>query len=129
MSNVFHDVYDFHAKFGVFERVEPGSMAASTFEFRRKFLQEELNEFIAANANDDVEGQLDAMIDLIYVAAGTLVMMGFLPTQMNEAWRRVQEANMQKMRVPSAEHSKRGSAYDVIKPDGWKAPDLSDLCR
>ena len=129
MNTVFRDVYEFHKKFGVFENYQPSALTASTFEFRRKFLQEELDEFIAANANADLEGMLDAMIDLIYVAAGTMTMMGFTHLQQVEAWRRVHAANMEKTRVPSAEHSKRGSGYDVIKPDGWKAPDLSDLCR
>jgi len=44
-----------------------------------------------------------------------------------EAWTRVHNANMQKVRAATPNDSKRGSKYDVIKPPGWVAPDLSDL--
>jgi hypothetical protein len=34
---------------------------------------------------------------------------------------------MQKRRAQSANESKRGSAFDIVKPDGWTPPDLTDL--
>lgn len=43
------------------------------------------------------------------------------------AWERVHHANMQKKRAEKASDSKRGSKYDVIKPEGWVPPDLRDL--
>lgn len=45
----------------------------------------------------------------------------------NEAWSRVQRANMAKVRTARPEDSKRGSGFDVVKPPGWTAPDHSDL--
>ena len=65
---------------------------------------------------------LDALVDLVYVALGTAYLHGFGPQKFNEAWRRVHEKNMEKIRAPSADHSKRGSAFDVIKPAGWTPP-------
>jgi hypothetical protein len=34
---------------------------------------------------------------------------------------------MKKVRALRAVDSQRGSTYDVVKPSGWVAPDLSDL--
>jgi predicted HAD superfamily Cof-like phosphohydrolase len=46
-----------------------------------------------------------------------------------EGWRRVHAANMAKVRAERPGDSKRGSTFDVVKPEGWTAPDLSDLVR
>lgn len=43
------------------------------------------------------------------------------------AWQRVHDANMRKKRAEKESDSKRGSRFDVIKPEGWVAPDLRDL--
>lgn len=45
----------------------------------------------------------------------------------DEAWDRVHAANMAKERATSADQSKHGSAQDIIKPEGWTAPDHRDL--
>lgn len=42
---------------------------------------------------------------------------------MKEAWIEVQRANMSKIRAARPSDSKRGSAFDVVKPPGWTAPD------
>lgn len=89
-----------------------------------KHLAEETKEFKDALRNFCRADQLDALVDLVYVAVRYSVALGM---DFNEAWRRVQKANMQKVRVKSAEESKRGTKYDAKKPEGWTAPDLSDL--
>jgi predicted HAD superfamily Cof-like phosphohydrolase len=46
----------------------------------------------------------------------------------SEAWRRVHAANMQKRPAEAdGSNSKRSSGFDVVKPPGWTAPNLSDL--
>lgn len=53
----------------------------------------------------------------------TAVFMG-IPWE--RCWRHVQAANMAKTRAASdGSDSKRGSSWDVIKPPGWRAPDLA----
>jgi predicted HAD superfamily Cof-like phosphohydrolase len=51
-------------------------------DFRAKFLQEELDEFISSDEQDDLEGAVDALVDLVYVAYGTALLLGISP----EAW-------------------------------------------
>lgn len=85
----------------------------------------------------DLENALDALIDLEYVLLGTAIMMGFYSpppigtskrgTIFAEAFQRVHNANMKKVKAVRAEDSKRGSTFDVVKPKGWKAPEFGDL--
>lgn len=130
------DIEEFHRKFqngyDGKPRLLPGDMA----EFRRKFLDEELVEYKTANdeaveamnEGDDpatnLEDMLDALVDLVYVAVGTAHLHGF---NFREAWRRVHEANMKKVRATSAAQSTRNYAGDVVKPPGWTAPTHADL--
>lgn len=78
---------------------------------------------------------LDGLVDLAYVVMGTALFHGFgTPTLydrsvFDEAWLRVHLANKRKMRAPNASKSKRKSAYDVIKPEGWQAPKFDDIVR
>lgn len=125
----FQDVQDFHDKFGVPRHQRPTLLTGEALEFRIKFLEEELAEFKKAHADleagliteaEALEQAADALVDEVYVAMGTADMMG-LPWQ--QLWDEVQRANMEKVRATEASQSKRGSALDVIKPDGWKAPD------
>lgn len=128
----------------------PGQVSDEVARFRLNFLCEELAEFMdamgfAAPAStiknvgkavkawkdradplnvreQDLEKAADALADLVYVALGTAHMMG-LPFE--AVWAEVQRANMTKVRATGDDdpRSKRGSSLDVVKPEGWKAPD------
>lgn len=114
------DVLTFQQKFHVPMAKAPTFLDAKAFQFRLKFLQEELDEFARDHAAGDMHGAADALVDLAYVLHGTALMMG-LPWA--PLWNEVQRANMAKVRATHAGESKRGSALDVVKPEGWKAPD------
>jgi predicted HAD superfamily Cof-like phosphohydrolase len=119
----YQDVQNFHKKFGVPTATEPSFLGTELYGFREKFMQEELDEFRVACRAKDMEGAADALVDLVSVTLGTADMMG-LPWQ--ELWDKVHRANMSKVRAECAEQSKRGTAFDVIKPAGWTAPDHCD---
>lgn len=139
---MFQDIKDFHEKYQLAYNGKPRILDEELGEFRERFMAEELAEYLEAgdNARDDLmpslmhepgenvhvhlEAQLDALVDLCYVAMGTAYLQGF---DFEEAWNRVHAANMQKVRVANAKDSKRESSYDVIKPPGWTAPDHSNL--
>ena len=128
LTRMWNDIESFHHKFGLSYGGAPRALPWDLAEFRIKFLQEELDEYAAAYEADDTvhsrEQMLDALVDLVYVALGTAYLHGF---NFAEAWRRVQVANMSKVRVERAEDSKRGSTFDVVKPAGWKPPSHKDL--
>lgn len=121
MSN-FSDVTDFHNKFSIPISSTPVLLDPITMDYRLKFLTEEMSEIVKGYYERDIHQVADGLIDLVYVAMGTAVMMG-LPWE--KLWDEVQRANMSKVRTPSAKASKRGNAFDVIKPEGWKQPDFT----
>lgn len=116
----FHDIVEFHVHFDLNYEGPPRILDADLLDFRTKFMQEELEEFTLACFNDDLCKAADALVDLVYVALGTAFMMG-VPWE--SCWDNVHAANMKKVRALRAGDSKRGSAYDVVKPAGWQAPD------
>lgn len=116
-------VMQFHGKMGVPAPEAPRLLSQDVFDFRLKFLHEELQEFHDACVDGDLVAAWDALLDLVYVAKGTALLMGLGPREWYEGMLAVQTANMLKERVPSAEASKRGHAYDVCKPPGWVGPE------
>ncbi len=129
------DVLAFHQKFGLLTFHKPGHLTKRKLKERVEFLLEELQEFatscdlriadldgkfqVIGTATtvgpQDLAGQADALVDLVYVALGTAVMLG-LPW--NELWDDVQRANMAKVR----KETHRGHKVDVGKPEGWVPP-------
>lgn len=98
----------------------PGPLEPHRLIFKRKHMQEELDELTVAYDAGDFEGQVDAIVDLIYVALGALLEMGITP---EEAFATVHDANMKKFRG----ETKRGEAFDAVKPKGWQPPDHAAL--
>lgn len=113
--NEVEDVRDFHLKFGLLAHDSPVHLTRRKLQERVEFMQEELNEFAAAVNTQNLAEQADALIDLVYVAKGTAVMLG-LPW--DQLWEDVQRANLQKVR--GVTH--RGHAVDVRKPLDWQPP-------
>lgn len=152
-SDHLRKVSEFHEKFGLVMQANSrpdflGSVELA--EFRANFLQEELTEYCEAHGLEmiieedqtrwvirqvpeghvipglDLEKCLDALIDLEYVLLGTVHLHGFAGIY-DQAFDRVQSANMSKVRTERPEDSKRGSGFDVIKPEGWEPPVFADL--
>lgn len=134
------DMADFHNKFGLGYDGPPRDLPIEYAKFRVGFMAEELFEFVGVPKGlsqamtdtlksrvkpGDLEKKLDALVDLVYVAIGTAYLYGF---DFREAWRRVHDANMQKVRSERKdEDSSRGSSFDVVKPPGWQPASLADL--
>ena len=116
------DIRDFHQRFAIEYSGPPRHLPADLYEFREKFLKEEAAEYADA---PDLAHRFDALIDSVYVAIGSSHLHGF---DFYEGWRRVHHANMLKVRAQRAEDSLRNSTHDVVKPPGWRPPDLEDLC-
>jgi predicted HAD superfamily Cof-like phosphohydrolase len=137
------DIEDFHQKFGLTYEGKVRPLPLEMGWFRQSFMHEELTEYKTAasalvtalntapvdeaDVTHQLEQQLDALIDLVYVALGTVYLHGMAPA-FREGWRRVQKANMAKERaLPDGSNSKRKSPIDVIKPPGWTPPTHTDL--
>lgn len=67
---------------------------------------------------------------LMHLYSNVFVMasdMGMTEDCWDDFWSDVQRANMTKERALKPEDSKRGSAWDVIKPPGWEGPRTAEL--
>jgi len=117
----YNDVSDFHDKFNFINgHRQVQLLTRAKLTERYECMLEEVTEFKDAIATNDVNALADALIDLVYFAKGTAVMMG-LPWE--TLWDDVHRANMTKVRGVT----KRGHAFDVVKPDGWEGPKTAEI--
>ena len=123
-TDLINDIDRFHKKFG-FEKTDKPDIPddSELVNFRTSFLLEELAEYSQAITKKDTAGALDALVDIVYIALGTAWLFN-LPFE--KAWKEVQRANMEKIRAKDTT-GKRGTKFDVIKPKGWKAPNIDQI--
>ncbi|HTR69283.1 MAG TPA: hypothetical protein VMH41_03530 [Mycobacteriales bacterium] len=119
-------VQEFQERFGQSYEGRPRELPASVASLRKKLIAEEAEELVLAIDRGELHEQLDAIVDLLYVTIGTATAAGF-GRVLDEAFRRVHGANMQKVIVQSRHGSKRDSVWDIVKGPGWEKPDLTDL--
>lgn len=124
---MFDDVREWNRKFGLpyhGDGSPPHLLGEEELSHKTKHLVEELQEFRDACAAGDLEQAADALVDLVWVALGTAHFMG---VPFDPCWAEVRRANMQKERArgPDDPRSKRASGLDVVKPEGWRPPDIA----
>lgn len=118
----YDEVNSFIKKMKIPVMPSPALLQNKVMTDRLAHLAEEVQEFGFANNMSDIEGCVDALIDTVYVALGTAVMMGLSEEQFRECWLRVHEANMKKTVVKMDGHK-----FGVSKPDGWEEPKFGDI--
>lgn len=85
--------------------------------FRFELLQEEINELATARSNKDADECVDALIDIVVIALGTLHLSG---VNVAQAWSAVHQANMNKLR--GTKPGRPSDGWDLYKPQDWTAP-------
>ena len=115
----------FHKKFGidVLADVMTERELAHWLQLRIAQLVEELDELKKAHYKRDAEEVIDALIDLIVFALGTL---DILRVDIDKAFDVVMAANMSKVPGIKPGRDNPSNSPDLIKPDGWVGPDHSD---
>lgn len=83
-------------------------------------IKEEVQELQEGFNNNDRVEILDALIDIIVVTAGAINSMG---ANGQGAWDEVMRTNFAKIDTNTGKVRKREDGK-VLKPDGWKEPDL-----
>lgn len=119
-------VMEFNKKFGLPMADKPMQMPFGVGNVKYEHFKEELHEWATAYQYQDLEGQLDALVDLVYVTLGVVCASGFQDI-FEEAFNRVHEKNMQKIKVIDPNESKRNTIHDVRKPKGWTPASFKDL--
>lgn len=123
-TNIFDDTMAFQQKYGLWRKDQFGILPEEEMKVKIGHLYEELAEIDKAHKEGNIYEISDGLIDLIYVASGLLNLMN-MPAQ--ALWNDVQARNMQKIRATKDNVGKRGSTFDVIKPEGWLPPRTKDI--
>ena len=116
MTNPFNDI----ETFGIACDQEP---SPENYEMYLGLIDEEYTELQdAIEANDKVE-QLDALVDILVVTMGAIRAAGW---DGEGAWREVMDTNFAKVDPTTGKVRKREDGK-VLKPEGWKAPELAQF--
>lgn len=146
-------IIEMHQKFEISpERNDnPQCLTDEEYKFRCKAMMEELIEYcqevfeadknkfkriydlfsklidespIRFDVGDTLGDQFDALIDLSIFTMGTAVEHRF---PFEEGFNAVMDANMKKRLFKEGDPDKRGFKKDLVKPQGWKAPNLDRI--
>lgn len=121
-TTVYGDIIEFHRKFFYLpDETRPEKLTPQRMIERGNCMDEEVGEYFEALKYGSMASIVDALVDVAYFALGTLVLMGIDEATFNRIWADVQRANMSKVRGKTH----RGHDIDVMKPDGWVAPDAT----
>lgn len=123
MSNWFEDVKDFHRAFGQRIGSVPELPDSEERSLRIKLLIEEVAEYSEAENEHDLVEVADALADIIYIALGTAVSYGI---PLDNVFEEVHRSNMAKL--VDGKPLKREDGK-VIKPAGWKPPDVEGVLK
>ena len=133
-TNLIQDMNHMHAHYNVHEAIRKldRDKLAIFLKFRIDFLQEELNEMIDAyvshesgkiSGEEAADDTVDALIDLIVIAVGTLDLFN---VDAYKAWDEVYKANMNKQIGIKESRPNPFGLPDLVKPEGWVAPSHKD---
>ena len=86
-------------------------------------VDEEYGELVEAVIADDKVEQLDALVDILVVTMGAIRAAGW---DGEAAWKEVMDTNFAKIDATTGKVRKREDGK-VLKPEGWKAPELSQF--
>ena len=116
MTNPFEDIERFATACD-----QPAS--PENYKMYLGLIDEEYGELVdAVIANDHVE-QLDALVDILVVTMGAIRAAGW---DSEAAWNEVMNTNFAKINPTTGKVIKREDGK-VLKPEGWKAPQLKQF--
>lgn len=85
-------------------------------------LLEEASEFSKANAEHDLVGAVDAIMDGIYFGYGILYKLGLDESQVTAIFAHIHEKNMEKAK--GVKSGREGyDSEDAVKPEDWVGPE------
>ena len=87
-----------------------------------RLIKEEVQELEDSTTRED---DVDALIDILVVTIGALHSIG---VDVNGAWQEVHASNMAKIDKETGKVRKREDGK-VLKPEGWKPPELKKYLR
>ena len=123
MNQIIIDLLEFNKAFGIPQLNEPGLGSDDLIELRIKLLTEEVQEYAEAARTGDLVEVLDALADIGYILAGTILNHG-MQNIYDKAFPEVHRSNMEKLADGKVLRRDDGK---VMKPEGWQPPNLSQF--
>ena len=123
MNPIVASLLEFNQAFDIPKLDSPDIGPEDMIELRIKLLREEVEEYAeAARAGDMVE-ILDALADIGYILAGTIINHGMQHIY-DDAFNEVHRSNMAKLVDGKVLRREDGK---VLKPEGWTPPQLAQF--
>lgn len=123
----YDDVKKMYEKFGFVADgiVPPHLVGSEVATFRLEALQEELDELAEGYAENNLPKIADSLVDLVVFALGTAA-LHHLPWE--DLFDEVMRANTSKVaQVTDIKKRNGAGSIDLIKPAGWKSPDIESI--
>jgi len=121
MTNPFKDQTDFMVACDQ----SVGTMNNPQYGMYLDLIREEVEELELALIHNDRTEELDALIDILVVTIGAINSMG---ADGEAAWDEVMKTNFAKIDPETGKVRKREDGK-VLKPEGWKAPELAQFVK
>lgn len=123
MNPIIASLLEFNNAFEIPKLENPGIGSEELIELRIKLLQEEVAEYAEAARGGDLVEVLDALADIAYILAGTVINHG-MQYVFDDAFAEVHRSNMAKLVDGKVLRREDGK---VMKPENWQPPNLSQF--
>lgn len=123
MNPIVASLLEFNQAFEIPKLDNPGLGPDEMIELRIKLLVEEVQEYAEAARTGDLVEVLDALADIGYILAGTIINHGMQDIY-DDAFNEVHRSNMAKLVDGKVIRREDGK---VLKPDGWQPPQLAQF--
>ena len=123
MNPIVASLLEFNQAFDIPKLDSPDIGPEELIELRIKLLREEVEEYAEAARAGDIVEVIDALADIGYILAGTILNHG-MQNIYDDAFDEVHRANMAKLVDGKVLRREDGK---VMKPQGWTAPQLAQF--
>jgi len=123
MNPIVKSLLEFNNAFEIPKMDSPGLSNDELIELRIKLLKEEVEEYAEAARAGDLVEVLDALADIGYILAGTIINHGMQHIY-DDAFDEVHRSNMAKLVDGKVLRREDGK---VMKPEGWQPPNLAQF--
>ena len=123
MNPIVASLLEFNQAFDIPKLDSPDIGSEELIELRIKLLKEEVEEYAEAARAGDLVEVLDALADIGYILAGTILNHG-MQNIYDDAFDEVHRSNMAKLVDGKVLRREDGK---VMKPQGWTPPQLAQF--
>ena len=123
MNPLVASLLEFNQAFDIPKLDSPDIGSEELIELRIKLLREEVEEYAEAARTGDLVEVLDALADIGYILAGTIINHG-MQNIYDDAFDEVHRSNMAKLVDGKVLRREDGK---VMKPQGWTPPQLAQF--